>query len=158
MLKQILLQTIFVSITFLSAHAMASSGPNTVTCNACTSATDFWTYGAGFIEKTYGGAFAPFTRNDRIIVRNGRGTSYMVDVDSVTSQVCLIWCFSYDQRGLWDVKFQNLQKGSAKSVRTFIQVLREKFKKLEAKNQQVHLDANSFTLGSAASACSYVEN
>jgi hypothetical protein len=78
MSKFILLSIILTTTAFSTSKTMAS-GPNTVSCTTCQSETDFWTYGAGHIEDNYGGAFAAFTSNDRIIVRNSSGTSYMIE-------------------------------------------------------------------------------
>lgn len=135
MSKFILLSIILTTTAFSTSKTMAS-GPNTVSCTTCQSETDFWTYGAGHIEDNYGGAFAAFTSNDRIIVRNSSGASYMIDVDPVTATACFIWCFSCDQRGKWQVSFQNLNGGSAKSVETFLHVLRTNYQRLKTRESQ----------------------
>lgn len=139
MSKLLLFSTILVGSVLAHAETYASS-PATVTCATCKTDTDFWVYGAGYIESNHGGAFAAFTSNDRVIVQNLDNVRYMIDVDSVISTVCFIYCFSYDQRGKWKITFQNLNGSPAKVVMTFLHVLRENFEKLHKKEAQAQLE------------------
>lgn len=140
MSKLLLHSAILVASVFAHSETYASS-PATVTCATCKTDTDFWTYGAGYIESNHGGAFATFTRNDRVIVQNLDNVRYMIDVDSVTSTACFIYCISYDQRGKWEVTFQNLNGSPAKVVETFLHVLRKNFEKLQKRETQALKEA-----------------
>jgi hypothetical protein len=123
---------VLVISVFFHAEAYSSSPP-TVDCATCRTAFDFWVYGAGYIEKNHGGAFAAISKNDRIIVRNYRNERYIVVVAPVINTFCFIYCFSYDERGKWKVTYQKFGGGPAGSAETFLHVLRSDFNRLQVR-------------------------
>lgn len=131
-MRNFLISCVVLLSPFALANNAQAGGIQEVVCASCSSASDFYNYGAGYIFENHGGAFAPLTNNDRVTVSNSnRSVRYTIDVDLVSNSVCLVWCFSYDQRNQWTIKYQKHGGPPSRPVTTFLNVLRENFKELQ---------------------------
>jgi hypothetical protein len=148
-MRNFLISCVVLLSPFALANNAAAGGIQEVVCASCSSASDFYNYGAGYIFENHGGAFAPLTANDRVTVSNSnRSVRYTIDVDLVTSTFCFMWCFSYDKRNQWTIKYQKHGGPSSRPVTTFLNVLRENFRKLEQKEKaRASVDLSNLDIG-----------
>ena len=154
-MRNFLISCVVLLSPFAVANNAQASGIQEVVCASCSSASDFYNYGAGYIFENHGGAFAPLTGNDRVRVSNSnKSVRYTIDVDLVSSTFCLIWCFSYDKRNQWTINYQKHGGPPSRPVTTFLNVLRENFKELQRQQNDAisrNLDDNgNKSTGSAA--------
>lgn len=145
MRKSIVTALLMMSTT-LSFSANAANNPPIIFCEACNTASDFFTYGAGYIFENHGGALAPLGNSDRVqVINRDTRVRYIIDVDNVDAALCFIYCFSYPPRGRWKIHYQRYGSSKKSSVETFVHVLRENYQRIRERNENIGLGLESLT-------------